>query len=1398
MSVFLVVIRNPFNPSERDLLPVEHIQAKTIAGYLADVAGRIENNEIVVSVNGGIVPPENWDCTTVAAGAYIAVCPVIGKGDDGKSILGTIAGIALSVYSGNIANGLWTGGVGVAGSVGFASYLAATAVMFVGGMLINSLTPQPKIDTSNVDTSATYSWDKTSSINRQGNPVGITYGTVQPTPQLLSSHISGYETNSYLNLLLCGGDGPIDAITDVRIDDNPTSNYDDVQVDLRLGTNDQAAIPNFGENFADQDLNYEVTSDWAVQRLDGNGYYAFEVAVQFPNGLYYLDGSGNAQVTHVWIDVDYREVGDESWIPMVSNLDCWAGRTDSVRYSLRCDHASLGIQINPLKQYEVRMRCRDRSGTSNRYINRFYWIQLSGITYAGFCHPGKALVGIRALATSQLSGSMPTITWKQTRSQVLVCSDAGYVWKAATNPAWAAYDLIHRCKLLKDIRDGLAKMVVFGAPVGRLIYQDFAAWADYCDRHNLTVNIFIDSANDLWTALKDIESCGRGKVLTRGTRFGCVYDGDKTIVQMFSMGNIVAGTFKETFMSTKDRANAVEVTFNNKDRNYERDTVIVYSDDYDSSDVIKNPTQITMNGIVTWDQAYREAKYRLRVNQYMLRSVSFDAAVDAIACQVGDAILVQHDVPQWGFGGRCVGEMDASTVRLDQKVTLEPGKTYEIMIRFSETDAMEKRMVSPVAEATTTDTLAVMSPFAAVPTEFDDVYTFGEAGLYAKPFVVTAITRSADQVRTITAVEYVEGIYTEATTIPQINYSALNSKVNITSGSLSQATYRQRDGTIVSNVYASWTIPRGRKASKFDVYVSTDGQNWSYYASTTDTSMVMSGAHSQTTYWVKVYAKNEAGIYGDPAWDSIYVTGRDMPPPNVTGLVVSVDPADRTRAVLTWGTVEAPDLRGYRVSFEGQSIETATNQAIVTATTANMAVSVVAVDNSGNLSETAATIAAPTVPYPSQVAGFTVVPEPTDRTVLDLSWSPATDSDLALYEVRSGASWAAGTVVGRVQANRLTYRVPETGSYTFWIAAQNAANRYGAPVSVTLQASCEPSDVATFVACQNGNNVLLSWEQVSDTDVSRYEIREGGSFSGGALVATNVTGTSYQVPVDTEAQHRYHVKAINNAGYYSANAASASVSVTNLAPRNVIFSYNEMQLRSGTANNTVFGSSSITFNSVSGKFSDYSQVRFNELGNPKTTTFANLPGRFSDYANTRFADVDGAALKLASAAMSGTYESAVRDMGQIITANISCEFLASVLITTGTSANLEYCLSNDGNVWSAWVPFYPIQATFKCIKTRVVLSTVDASKTPEVLRWILRIDVPDTDRYGTATVGEGGSSVVYGHTYWSNPYVAPMATESGKRAEIVSIGTAAFTVRVLNGLTGADVGGTITWHSRGY
>ena len=40
--------------------------------------------------------------------------------------------------------------------------------------------------------------------------------------------------------------------------------------------------------------------------------------------------------------------------------------------------------------------------------------------------------------------------------------------------------------------------------------------------------------------------------------------------------------------------------------------------------------------------------YQLYSNLYLRRTISFEANIDAIACTVGDVILVAHDVPKQG------------------------------------------------------------------------------------------------------------------------------------------------------------------------------------------------------------------------------------------------------------------------------------------------------------------------------------------------------------------------------------------------------------------------------------------------------------------------------------------------------------------------------------------------------------------------------------------------------------------------------------------------------------------------------------------------------------------------------------------------------------------------------
>ncbi len=897
--ITLIVIKNPFNVHDRDIKQLDYSAVKTLAGYIADTCIK---DEVKVAVNGGLIEPELWAETTPADGTNIIICPVVGKGDGGgKNILGMVASIALSVVAmgagSALSGGAWFGAKAAAmSSWTFAGYCAAAAIMYIGGTLMNNATAADATIDSDYTKSTTYSWTTAKTQATQGSPIPMTFGSLKiKNNNVLSAHVTTDGDQQYLNLLVSGGEGPIDAIEDIRIEGNPIANYDGVTVETRLGTNDQKAIsiPSFADNYSDQSLSYELTPDgWKTQLIDGNAVQGIEILIEFPNGLYFANDQGGLSTTGVTLAVQYRAAGSDTWTDYMANQYISAASSSAIRRSYRLDKLAAG-------SYEVRCKLVGKDGSTSRYANRCYWTQVSGIIPDDFAYPGLVLVAIRALATSQLSGSSPAITWLQRRSKVLVFNPAAnlYEEKPATNPAWACYDILHLCKKIYDERKKDWVYDVQGCPASLIMYNDFARWAAACDARGVVCNFYLDSVGDLDAAWKPFEAAGRGKVVRRGTKYGCIYDHVAEPVQMFSVGNIKMSTFALEYLPVEDRANAVEITFNNERKDYERDTMIVYGDGYDEAEAdTSSPTQITLDAITNPDTVYREGKYYLRKNKYLIRTITFEADVDAVGCQVGDVVLVQHDVPQWGFGGRIESAPDLKTLVLDREVEMDEGKTYEITVRLQD-DTIVKRAVNTVVGSTNVVTVTTDMP--ALPAQYD-VYSFGETAISTKPVTVAAITRSSDTVVKLETIEYNEAVYAEAKDVPVINYSALNFTADVVDLSLGQETYIQKDGTSVSNIYASWRSERSSCLQTSQVYTSLDaGKTWTYQGETTGSIFKIANVKTLQTYMVKVANINEMRTAGGKAKTAmIYITGKDTPPADVSYFSLVQDGGNITATIL--------------------------------------------------------------------------------------------------------------------------------------------------------------------------------------------------------------------------------------------------------------------------------------------------------------------------------------------------------------------------------------------------------------------------------------------------------------------------------------------------------------------
>ena len=1075
----LVIVRNPFDVTKKETQEVVYREAMPLSAYFS------EPGAWQYSVNGVLCAadaiPADGDC--------VVVVPRV----EGK-VFGMILSVGLSFLTAGIAGGAILGGL----SLGW-RMVTAIAIGMIGGSLVSRLN-RPRIDMSNTEQSQTYGWGGTSTLTGQGHPLAITYGAMKSGGVLLSRHIISDGARQYLHLLYCAGEGELQDIRNIRINENPISNYKDVQVDIRLGTNDQAVIPNFADSYADQQLNYELTEAWSTHEVQGNDCTGIELTVALPNGLYYSNDSGGLDSTSVTLAAECRIVGSNAewmklplcdttgtdaflkrmgstWAKSLGHGGVDAGYDGSIRDATnKAIYRVYRFENLPPGRYEVRMRCGQKSGTSVRYVNRVYWSQLTQIVYDDFVHPGKALIGIRALATEQLSGNDPVVTWVQERSKVYIWNPytKTYEEQRADNPAWACYDILHQCRKIGG------RYIVRGEPAERLSYDMFKAWAEQCAAKGYTFNYIYDSAMQVWEALRYPELVGRGKVIMQGTRFTCVYDYAAQPSQLFTVGNIKQDSFKEEFQGTQGRANVVEISFMNAAKNYERDVLPVFADDYDASEALATPTQIELMGCTDLKQAYAHGKHALRANKYELRTCTFDAYVDAIACTIGDVILLQHDVTEWGSGGRVVS-VDGAAVTLDRAVTMAEGKQYRLMVRDSKTDVLHTYEAQSVSGAVVT--LAQAAEIVS-----GDLYTFGEATKEAKPFRVLSITKGmTEQTRKITCMEYYAELYaSDDSDVPIIDYTTGSDALTVQNLIVSPTVRRLPDGTTLYDLAASWQLPRGMAAKQIKVeYRRVDSLEFTVHAvyDGTATRAVIASVEPSGGYRVRVTCYNDLGLGAGSVEQTVNITAESTTPNAVTGFEIVQDAANSSVLRLKWNANREKDLLGYEVYDKGDptglpvtELITGTSYTYFIANSGTYTFTIYAISRSGAASEEAeasitATVEAKSIAVPDAPHSGEITMKKGD---LLAAWDAVTNTYIDFYEVRTDdkVGQKAGLLAKTADIRAAITLKARSGAILVY--GHNPQKGYGAPLSVHYDFPAPAAPTIRLTKTLQGFNVAIT------------------------------------------------------------------------------------------------------------------------------------------------------------------------------------------------------------------------------------------------------------------------------------------------------------------------------------
>jgi len=538
---------------------------------------------------------------------------------------------------------------------------------------------------------------------------------------------------------------------------------------------------------------------------------------------------------------------------------------ENITYTIKQNKLSHGY-------YEIQVKKLSVDRDSLRYGDELRLSSVIEVYNGAHSYPKVALVGIQALASEQISGS---IKFSCDVDGKIVRVYSGKVWYSeySNNPAWVVYDIFTQPVLDNDY----SVIRYDGYDPSYLDLDSFVEWAAYCcdlvddgeggTEKRVTFNGVFDTTSNIWDSVIRVCQMSYATPIWTGTKVKIVVDKIRLSTQMFTIGNIIEDTFKEVFLSSSERTGEVEIEYTDRNQDYERTTLTLLDT---SANRPSNKVSKSLFGITSSSEAARIGYRYLAANKYQTRLIEFEADIDAIACEIGDRIDLSHEVPQWGYGGRIISAT-STTVVIDRDFTIDSGKTgsdYTIKIRLTDDTIVTKTLNSSMAPGIYIELTITGSFTTGIPVQYDP-YVVGLTAVVVKPVLVIGIRKTSDQTVGIIAVDYYDEVYTFEEglvfSVP-FNYSSLNRFIVITSVSAKENVYvDQESGSIVREISITFTTDSNAicKGGMVTVLERTaTGSTLVTTLSTATRRVVFSGAKPATTYAFIVQGMNTSNEYG--------------------------------------------------------------------------------------------------------------------------------------------------------------------------------------------------------------------------------------------------------------------------------------------------------------------------------------------------------------------------------------------------------------------------------------------------------------------------------------------------------------------------------------------------------
>lgn len=486
--------------------------------------------------------------------------------------------------------------------------------------------------------------------------------------------------------------GPVHAdqpLRDIYLDGTPIQNADgslnfrNVQVDYRVGTQDQEHIAGFpaAANVVSVGAEVSIKTPWS-QLITNPDLSAVRVSLHWPQLLTMVESGKNAG-DRVGARVEYAidlAIGSGSFVNILTSaVD---GKT--VNGYTRTHRIDLPVGA---QGWTVRVRRITPDSNNSAVQDRMLIQSYAEVVDGKFRYPMTALVGIRVDA--EQFQAIPTRAYHWRGQVIRVPSNYdplsrtySGVWDGtfkrawSNNPAWVFYDMLtNRLYGLGDRID--ASMIDRYA-----LYQIGA----YCDQSvpdgqggtepRFVCNAYFQSSADALRVINDLTSVFRGMTYWANGQAVAVADMPSDPVYTYSNARVVDGRFNYIGADLTTLKTVALVSWNDPTDFYRAKVEVVT--DYDG--VRKHgirKTEVVAFGCTSRGQAQRVGLYQLYTSRMEQGGVSFSVGLDGVIPQPGSLI----EIADRNRAGRRLGGLVQSAT--SSKITLDAEHPVKIGDRLT-------------------------------------------------------------------------------------------------------------------------------------------------------------------------------------------------------------------------------------------------------------------------------------------------------------------------------------------------------------------------------------------------------------------------------------------------------------------------------------------------------------------------------------------------------------------------------------------------------------------------------------------------------------------------------------------------------------------------------------------